>query len=119
MVEALDHPCASEGLRDDPCGRLSAQFLIGHAVGIGHVDDDLPLPGGERLRGIRVRLEPDSQDDDVCLDGFRKRFGSNPGSDRGRGGCEALRVARGCDGYVDTASRKSPGEGLADLAEAI
>src|SRR3546814_15417465 len=98
--------------------RLSAQFFIGHAVCVGHIDDDLPLPAGQRLRDIRVRLEPDSQEDDVRLDGFRERLGSDPGSDRGRGGCDALRVARGCDGYVDTASGKCPGQSLADLAEA-
>ena len=75
MVEALDQSCASEGLRDDLGGRLSSQFLRGHAVGVGHVDDGLALPGGQRLRDIRVRLETDGQEDDVRLDRFRQRFG--------------------------------------------
>src|SRR3546814_2949361 len=50
---------------------------------------------------------------DVCSSDL-----NDPGSDCGRGGCKALRVARGCDGYFDTASGKCPGQGLADLAEA-
>src|SRR3546814_1963386 len=65
-----------------------------------------------------MRLEQDSQEDDVRLGGFRERFGSDPGSYRGRGGCKALRLARSCHGYVDTAPGKCPGQGLADLAEA-
>src|SRR5207244_13542306 len=55
MVEAFDKSCAGQGLRDELGRRLSAQFFRGHAVGIGHVDDRLPLPGGECLRDIRVR----------------------------------------------------------------
>jgi hypothetical protein len=31
---------------------LSSQFLGGHAVGIGHIDDRLSLPGRRRLRDI-------------------------------------------------------------------
>src|SRR5690606_35045719 len=85
VVEPLDQFAAGEGLSDDLGGRLPAQFLVGHAVRVGHVDDDLPLPTRQRLRDIRVRPEPDSQEDDVRLDGFRERFGSDPGSDRGRG----------------------------------
>src|SRR5450432_922933 len=46
MIEALDQACASEGLRDELGRRLSSQFLRGHAVGIGHIDDGLPLPVG-------------------------------------------------------------------------
>src|SRR5450432_4200923 len=72
MVEALDQSCASKGLRDGLGRGLSSQFLRGHAVGIGHIDDRLPLPGGERLRDIWVRLETDSQKDDVRLDRFRQ-----------------------------------------------
>src|ERR1700680_4730517 len=90
MVEALYQSCASKGLRDELGRRLSSQFLRGHAVGIGHIDDRLPLPGGERLRDIRVRLETDSQKDDVRLDGFRQRFGDDRGSDRGSIGCKAF-----------------------------
>jgi hypothetical protein len=59
MVEALDQPSATEGLRDGLGRRLSPQFLRGHPVGIGHIDDRLPLPGGQRLRDILVRLETD------------------------------------------------------------
>src|SRR3546814_10073976 len=87
MVEALDQPAAGEGLANHLGGRLSAQLLIRNAVGVGHIDDDLPLPAGQHLRDIRMRLEPDSQEDDVRLGGFRERFGSDPGSYRGRGGC--------------------------------
>ena len=46
MIEALDQPAASKGLRDGLGRSLSAQFLRGHAVGIGHIDDGLPLPVG-------------------------------------------------------------------------
>src|SRR6202048_1506374 len=59
MVEALHQSSATEGLRDDLGRRLSSQFLRRHAVGIGHIDDALPLPGGQRLRDISVRLETD------------------------------------------------------------
>src|SRR5664279_3690124 len=41
MVEALNQPTASEGLHDGLGRRLSPQFLRGHAVGIGHIDDRL------------------------------------------------------------------------------
>jgi hypothetical protein len=75
MIEALNQPSAREGLRDELGRRLSSQFLRGHAVGIGHIDDGLPLPGGQRLRDILVRLETDSQKDDVRLDRFRQFFG--------------------------------------------
>src|SRR5687768_2327482 len=57
MVEALNQPSPSEGLRDALGRGLSSQFLRGHAVGIGHIDDGLTLPGGQRLRDISVRLE--------------------------------------------------------------
>ena len=60
MVEALDQSSTREGLRDELGRRLSSQFLGGHPVGIGHIDDGLSLPGGQRLRDIRVRLETDS-----------------------------------------------------------
>ena len=79
MVETLDQICARKRLRDELGRRLSSQFLRGHAVGIGHIDDRLPLPGGERLRNIRVRLETDSQKEDVRLDGFRQCFGNDRG----------------------------------------
>ncbi len=59
VVEALDQSCAGEGLRDELGRRLSSQFLWWHAIGIGHIDDRLSLPGGQRLRDIRVRLETD------------------------------------------------------------
>src|SRR6202140_2941002 len=52
MVEAPNQSCTSEGLRDDLGRRLSSQFLRGHAVGIGHIDDDLSLPGRQRPRDI-------------------------------------------------------------------
>src|ERR1700684_2598488 len=65
MVEALDQSCASEGLRDELGRRLSSQFLRGHSVGIGHIDDGLPLPVRQRLRDILVRLKTDGQKDDV------------------------------------------------------
>jgi hypothetical protein len=79
MIEALDQSTASEGLRDGLGRRLSPQFLRGHAVGIGHIDDRLPLPGGQRLRNILVRLETDGQKDDVRLDRFRQFFGNDRG----------------------------------------
>jgi hypothetical protein len=75
MVEALDQSCASKSLRDDLGRRLSPQFLRGHAVGIGHIDDGLSLPVRQRLRDIRVRLETDSQKNDVRLDRFREFLG--------------------------------------------
>ena len=59
MIEALDQPCASKGLRDKRGRRLSAQFFRRHAIGIGRIDDGLVVPGGQRLRDIRVRLETD------------------------------------------------------------
>src|SRR5476649_2134682 len=77
MVEALNQSSTSEGLRDRLGRRLSLQFLRGHAVGIGHIDDGLSLPGRQRLRDIPVRLETDSQKDDIRLDGFRQFFGDN------------------------------------------
>src|SRR5664279_2934978 len=117
MVEALDQSCASKCLRDELGRRLSSQFLRGHAVGIGHIDDRLPLPGGERLRDIRMRLETDRQKDVVRLDGLRQCFGNDFGSGRGRGGCKAFRVARGCHGYFDAASGKCLRKSLADIAE--
>jgi hypothetical protein len=88
MVEALDQSCASEGLCDELGRRLSSQFLRGHAVGIGRIDDRLPLPVGERLRDIRVRFETDRQKDEVRLDRFRQCFGDDRGSDRVRIGCK-------------------------------
>jgi hypothetical protein len=118
MVEAFDQSSTSKGLRDDPGRRLSSQFLRGHAVGIGHVDDGLSLPGRQHLRDIRVRLETDSQKDDVRLDRVRQFLGNDLGADGGRGGCKALRVARGCDGYFDAIAGKRLGQGLADIAEA-
>ena len=78
----------------------------------------LSLPGGQRLRDIRVRLETDGQEDDVRLDCFRQCFGNDRGSDRGRIGCKAFRVARGCNGYFDAVAGKRLGKSVADLAEA-
>src|SRR6202161_1866794 len=118
MVEALNQSSASEGLRDGLGRGLSSQFLRGHAVGIGHIDDRLPQPSGQRLRDISVRVEMDRQKDDVRLDGFRQCFGDDRGSDRGRIGCKALRVARGCHGYFDAVAGKRRGESVTDLAEA-
>src|ERR1700722_15944554 len=117
MVEALDQSCASESLRDDLGRRLSPQFLGGHTVGIGHIDESLALPTGQCLRDIRVRLETDSQKDDVRLGRLRESFGNDRGSDRGRSGCKALRVARGGNGYFNALSGKRLGQRLADLAE--
>jgi hypothetical protein len=51
MVEALDQSGTGEGLRDD-LGEGCPPSSRGHAVGIGHVDDGLALPVGERLRDI-------------------------------------------------------------------
>src|ERR1700678_2256507 len=119
MVEALNQSCTSEGLRDDlGRRRLSSQFLRGHAVGIGHIDDGLSLPGRQRLRDIPVRLETDSQKYDIRLDGFRQLFRDNRRSDRGRSGCKAFRVARGCNGYFDALAGKRLSKSLTDLAEA-
>ena len=67
MVEVLNQSSTSEGLRNDSGGRQFSQLFSGHAVGIGHIHDGLPPPGGQRLRDIRVRPETDSQKDDVCL----------------------------------------------------
>ena len=79
MIEALDQPSASESLRDEPGRSLPSQFLGGHAVCIGHIDDGLPLPGGERLRDIRVRLEMDGQEDDFRLDASASVLGRTLG----------------------------------------
>src|ERR1700676_4224856 len=117
MVEALDQSCASKSLRDDLGRRLSPQFLRGHTVGIGHIDDGLSLPVRQRLRDIRVRLETDSQKGDVRLDRFREFFGNDRGSDRRRSGCKALRVARGRNGYFNALSGKRLSKSVADLAE--
>src|SRR5450432_3092725 len=89
MVEALNQFPTSESLRDELGRRLSSQLLRGHAVGIGHIDDGLPLPGGQRLRDILVRLEADSQKDDVRLDSLRQCCGNDPGADGGCIGCKA------------------------------
>src|SRR6266702_1066651 len=118
MVEAPNQSCTSEGLRDDIGRRLSSQFLRGHAVGIGHIDDGLTRPSGQRLRDIPVRLVTDSQKDDVRLDGIRQFFGNDLGSERGLSGCKAFRVARGCNGYFDAVAGKRLSKSLADLAEA-
>src|SRR5450830_1511894 len=118
MVEALNQFSTSESLRDDLARRLSSQFLRGHAVGIGHIDDGLSLPGRQRLRDIPVRLETDSQKDDVRLDGFGQLFRDNRRSDRGRSRCKAFRVVRGCNGHFDALAGKGLGQGLADIAEA-
>src|SRR5664279_5318215 len=61
MIEALDQSCASECLREELGRGLSSQLLRGNAVGIGHINDSLSPPGGERLRDFRVRLETDGQ----------------------------------------------------------
>src|SRR5450830_958801 len=118
MVEALNQFSTSESLRDDLARRLSSQFLRGHAVGIGHIDDGLSLPGRQRLRDIPVRLETNRQKDDVCLDGFRQCRGNDLWPDPGRSGCKVFRVARGCNRYFDALAGKGLGQGLADIAEA-
>src|ERR1700730_937745 len=118
VVEALDQSCAGKGLRDEFGRRLSSQFLWWHAIGIGHIDDRLSLPGGQRLRDIRVGFEADRQKDDVRLDGFHQRFGDDRGSDRGRIGCKAFRVACGCHGQFDALAGKRLGKSVADLTEA-
>src|SRR6202034_4757363 len=114
MVEALNQSSTCEGLRDDLGRRLSPQFLRGHTVGIGHIDDGLSLPVRQRFREIRVRLETDSQKDDVRLDRFREFFGNDRGSDRGRSGCKGLRVARGRNGYFNGLSGKRLSKSVAD-----
>jgi len=83
-----------------------------------HIDDGLSLPSGQRLCDIPVRLVTDSQKSDVRLDGFRQFFGNDRGSDRGRSGCKAFRVALGCNRYFDAVAGKRLGQRLADLAEA-
>src|SRR5450631_1984539 len=118
MVEALNQSSTSAGLRDDLGRRLSSQFLRGHAVGIGLIDDGLSLPGRRRLRDIPVRLETDSQKDDIRLDRFRQFLGNDLGSVRGRSGCKAFRVASGCTGYFDALAGKRLSKSLADIAEA-
>jgi hypothetical protein len=118
MIEALNQSAASEGLRDGLGRRLSPQFLRGHPVGIGHIDDGLALPVRQRLRDLPVRLETDSEKDNVCLDRFRQFLGNDRGSDRGRSGCEAFRVARGCNGYFDAVAGKRLAQRPTDLAEA-
>jgi hypothetical protein len=65
-----------------------------------------------------VRLETDGQEENVGLDCFRQCLGNDRGSDRGRIGCKAFRVARGCHGYFDALAGKRLGQGLAYLAEA-
>src|SRR5476651_268117 len=117
MIEALDQFCTREGLRNELGRRLSPQFLRGHAVGIGHVDDSLPLPGGQRLRNILMRLETDSQKDNVRLDRFRQFFGNDRWSNRGRCRSEAFRVASCGNGYFDALAGKRLGEALADIAK--
>src|SRR6195952_2722397 len=117
MVEALNQSSTTERLRDDLGRRLSFQCLRGHAIGIGHIDDSLPLPSGQRLRDIPVRLVTDSQKDDVRLDGFRQLFGNDRGSDRGRDGCKACRITSGRNGYFDALAGKRLSKSLADLAE--
>src|SRR5690554_1157900 len=118
MIEPLNQSSTSESLRDGLGRRLPSQFLRRHTVGIGHVNDDLSLPGRQRLRDIPVRLVTDGQKDDVRLDGLRQCFGNDLGSYRGRRGCKALRVASGCNGYLDAATGERLGKSLADLAEA-
>src|SRR6202140_5282391 len=118
MVEALDQSSAGEGLRAGLGGRLSSQFVGGHAVGIGHIDDGLPLPGGQRLRDVPVRLETDSQKDDVRLERFRQFLRDDLGSYRGRSGSEAFRIASGRNGHFYAAAGKRLRESLADVAEA-
>lgn len=82
MVEALDQSCTRESLRYELRRRLSAQFLRGHAIGIGHIDDALPLPGGQRVRDIEVRLETNCPKDDVRFDCLRQILGNDRGPNR-------------------------------------
>jgi hypothetical protein len=97
---------------------LSSQFLNGHAVGIGHINDGLSFPGRQRLRDILVRLETYCQEDNVRFDRFRQFLGNNRGPDSGRSKRKAFRVAGGCNGYFDAASSKRLCQGLADIAKA-
>src|SRR3546814_11513622 len=103
MVETLNQAATSESLRDELGRRLSSQFLGRCAVGIGHVNDDLSLPGWQRLRDIPVRLVTDRQKDDVRLDRFRQCGGNDLGPDRCSSGCKAFRTASGGNGYFDAA----------------
>jgi hypothetical protein len=64
-----------------------------------------------------MRPETDSQEDDVRLDRVRQLSGNDRGSDRGRGGCKAFRVARSCNGNFDAVSGKRLCKSLADIAE--
>jgi hypothetical protein len=79
MVEALHQPCAGKGLLDDLGGRLVSEFLRGHAVGIGHIDNRLSLPARQRLGDIPAGLETNSQEDDVRVDCFRECRGNDLG----------------------------------------
>jgi len=118
VVEALDQSSPSESLRDDPGRRLSSELLRGHAVGVGHIDDRLSLPARQRLRDLLVRIETDSQEENVRLDCFRQCFGNDRGADRGRIRRKAFRVARRCNGYFDAVTGERPGKRVTDLAEA-
>ena len=78
------------------------------------------FPGRQRLRDIRVRLETDSQKDDVRLDYFRASFLGmivGPIARLRRMMVKALRVARSCNGYVNALSGKRLMQSVADLAE--
>src|ERR1700731_3732912 len=109
---------------------IAISLMVGHSISVwrarGRSTADTPsaptrwpqMAVRQCLRDIRVRLETDSQKDDVRLDRFREFFGNDRGSDRGRSGCKALRVARGCNGYFNALSGKRLGKSVADLAEA-
>lgn len=95
MVEALDYPAACERVCDDLCGCLVSQLLERDAIGVGNVDDDLPLPVGQRFRDIGVGLETDGQKDDIRLDRVCKGSWPDRGPYSGGLRCEALRIASG------------------------
>jgi hypothetical protein len=73
-------------------------------------------PGMATITTVIV-ARPDSQKDDVRLDGFRQLFRSDRRSDRGRSGCKVFRVVRGCNGYFDGASGKRLSKSLAGIVE--
>src|SRR5438270_4683859 len=54
-------------------------------------------------------------EDQFRLDRFRQLLWNDRGSDRGRIGCKAFRVARGCNGHFDAVAGERLGKSLADV----